>query len=101
MLPACFPLTAAHAETLPSPRAGTVKISTVTEAITARFAATDDLLLMTPEKLAPRFKESEPDFFSGYTGARVIVDAARTRKAPAPAPVNGSAANPSPVSAGS
>lgn len=49
---------AACAEIVQSPRAATIKISTATEAIAARFAAADDLLSMTLDKLAPRFKKS-------------------------------------------
>ena len=91
---------AAYAEVVQSPRAATVKISTATEAIVARFEAADDLLKMVLDKLAPRFKKSAPDFFSGYNGARVIVDAASARKVPAPAPVNVPVRKAEPVLAG-
>ena len=93
---------AAYAEIVQSPRAATIKISTATEAIAARFAAAVELLSLTLDKLAPRFKKSAPDFFSGYEGARVIVDAASPRKAPAPAPnpANGAASRAEPTLAG-
>ena len=87
---------AAYAEIVQSPRAATIKISTATEAIAARFAAADELLSMTLDKLAPRFKKIAPDFFSAYEGARVIVDAAGARKAPA----NGAPQRAEPVLAG-
>ena len=91
---------AAYAEVVQSPRAATIKITTATEAIAARFAAADDLLAMILDKLAPRFKKSAPDFFSAYKGARVIVDAPGARKAPAPAPANGMAPAAEPALAG-
>ena len=91
---------AAYAEIVQSPRAATIKVSTATEAIAARFATADDLLAMTLDKLAPRFKKSAPDFFSGYEGARVIVDAASPRKVHPPAPANGLAPKSEPTVAG-
>ncbi len=91
---------AAYAEVVQSPSAATIKISTATEAIAARFAAADELLAMVLDKLMLRFKKSAPDFFSAYKGARVIVDAPRGRKTPVPAPANGSVAKAEPVLAG-
>ena len=92
---------AAYAEVVQSPRAATVKISTATDAIAARFAAADDLLARVLDKLAPRFKKSAPDFFSAYRGARVIVDAPSARKTPAPALANRHVPKAEPTLAGS
>ena len=85
---------AAYAAIVQSPRAATIKISTATEAIATRFAAADELLSLTLDKLAPRFKKSAPDFFSAYQGAGAIVDAASARKTIAPAPANGATPKP-------
>jgi hypothetical protein len=89
-------ITAYHA-IMNAPREAVVATSGLTTALEQQFALGDKILKERLDKLMEQFRESQPQFFAEYRGARTIVDRGGSQQG---TPAGGKLATPGDTSAG-
>jgi hypothetical protein len=85
-------LRTACADVKTAPRGAAVGRKTMTESLPEKIARARSIFRNELDKMVTRFKRTNPDFYTGYATARVIVNRAATQKKTTPAtppvPVN-------------
>src|SRR2546422_1190721 len=85
-------LRTAFAKVKTAPRGAAVGRKTMTESLAEKIASARSIFRNELDKMVTKFKRTNPDFYTGYATARVIVNRAATQKkmtpATPPVPVN-------------